>query len=76
MSRPLLYLHLQRLENAGLVSGKLELSADGKAMKFYEVVPFELHLTPQLIVETVSTLTLKKSDEAAPDLDAEKEDRK
>ena len=39
MSRPLLHLHLQRLEGAGLVKGTLELSPDGKAMKFYEVPP-------------------------------------
>ena len=32
-SRPLLYMHLDRLEKAGLVTGQLELSDDGKAMK-------------------------------------------
>jgi len=46
MSRPLLHLHLQRLEAAGLVVGKLELSADGKAMKYFEVAPFSIVLTP------------------------------
>src|SRR5215203_3714844 len=34
MSRPLVHLHLNRLEAAGLVQGQLELSSDGKAMKF------------------------------------------
>ena len=29
----LLYMHLDRLEKAGLVTGQLELSDDGKAMK-------------------------------------------
>ena len=33
ISRPLLHMHLQRLEAAGLVVGNLELSDDGKAMK-------------------------------------------
>src|ERR687895_579335 len=45
MSRPLLHMHLQRLEAAGLVSGTLELSEDGKAMKYYEVAEFDLRLT-------------------------------
>ena len=34
MSRPLLYMHLDKLEKAGLVAGRLELSVDGKAMKY------------------------------------------
>ena len=57
MSRPLLHLHLQRLEAAGLVVGHLELSGDGKAMKFYEVAPFAFHLTPARIAAAVRTLT-------------------
>ena len=46
LSRPLVHMHLQKLEAAGLVHGTLELSDDGKAMKFFDVVPFELRLTP------------------------------
>lgn len=53
ISRPLLYMHLDRLEKAGLVAGQLELSEDGKAMKYYELVPFELQLSAQLITEAV-----------------------
>src|SRR4051812_39085527 len=59
MSRPLLYLHLQKLEAAGLVGGSLELSADGKAMKFFVVSPFLLRLTPESIAEAVRTLTVE-----------------
>ncbi|MFI9259239.1 ArsR/SmtB family transcription factor [Streptomyces sioyaensis] len=44
MSRPLLYMHLDRLEKAGLVAGRLELSEDGKALKYFELTPFELKL--------------------------------
>ncbi|MFF3542449.1 ArsR/SmtB family transcription factor [Streptomyces platensis] len=44
MSRPLLYMHLDRLEKAGLVVGRLELSEDGKALKYFELTPFELKL--------------------------------
>jgi predicted transcriptional regulator len=57
ISRPLLYLHLRQLEAAGLVKGTLELSADGKAMKYFEVAPFALELTPAAIAEAVKTLT-------------------
>ncbi|HSI96912.1 MAG TPA: winged helix-turn-helix domain-containing protein [Gaiellaceae bacterium] len=56
LSRPLAYMHLQRLEAAGLVSGRLELSDDGRAMKFFELTPFAIHLTPELIVNAVRTL--------------------
>jgi DNA-binding transcriptional ArsR family regulator len=56
LSRPLVHMHLQRLEAAGLVKGHLELSDDGKAMKFFEVTPFAIDLTPELVVEAASTL--------------------
>ncbi len=57
MSRPLLHMHVQRLEAAGLVRGHHEVSADGKAMRYLEVVPFALTLTPHAIAEAVATLT-------------------
>ena len=53
MSRPLLYMHLDRLEKAGLVSGQLELSDDGKAMKYFELAPFDIRLTAEAITEAV-----------------------
>ena len=49
ISRPLLIMHLKKLEDAGLVRSKLELSGDGKAMRYYEVVNFDIRLTPELI---------------------------
>ena len=57
LSRPLVHMHLQRLEAAGLVTGQLELSEEGKAMKFCEVEPFDLHLTPAAIAAAATTLT-------------------
>jgi ArsR family transcriptional regulator len=57
VSRPLVHLHLQRLEAAGLIVGTLELSEDGKAMKYYEVVDFDLHLTAAALAEVARTLT-------------------
>ena len=59
-SRPLLHMHLQRLEAAGLVSGTLELSEEGKAMKYYEVTEFALELTPAAIAQAAKTLTDRK----------------
>jgi DNA-binding transcriptional ArsR family regulator len=57
ISRPLLHLHLQKLEEAGLVSSKLELSADGKALNYFEVTAFAIELTPAAIVKAVKSLT-------------------
>jgi predicted transcriptional regulator len=75
MSRPLLYMHLQRLENAGLVSSKLELSADGKAMNYYQLTPFELYLTSERIAAAVKTLTDKEPDSIVSDVHKGKEDK-
>lgn len=50
MSRPLLYMHLDRLEKAGMVQGNLELSQDGKAMKYFELAPFELRINAETVI--------------------------
>jgi predicted transcriptional regulator len=65
ISRALLQVHLRKLEAAGLVSAAIEVSEDGKAMKFYEVTPFALRLTPDTIMVAARTLG------ANSDLDAE-----
>jgi predicted transcriptional regulator len=57
ISRALLQVHLRKLEAAGLVSPVIEVSEDGKAMKFYEVTPFTLQLTPKTIALAAQTLT-------------------
>jgi predicted transcriptional regulator len=57
MSRPLLHMHLQRLEAAGLITGTLELSEDGKAMKYFDVGPFEITLTLERIVALAPTIS-------------------
>lgn len=64
ISRALLQVHLRKLEAAGLVSASIEVSADGKAMKFYEVVPFQLNLTPQMIEIAARTLSTDSELEA------------
>ena len=53
LSRPLLYLHLEKLETAGFVSSKLELASDGKAMKYYELRDFDVRITPASIVKAL-----------------------
>ncbi len=62
ISRPLLHLHLQKLEEAGLVTSRLELSADGKALNYFEVSEFALALTPAAIAQAAHTLS-NKSDQ-------------
>jgi ArsR family transcriptional regulator len=59
ISRPLLYLHLQKLEDANLITGHHEVSESGKAMKFYELNPFSITLDKELIAELASSLTMK-----------------
>ncbi|MCM1567380.1 MAG: winged helix-turn-helix domain-containing protein [Dehalobacter sp.] len=76
ISRPLLYMHLKRLENAGLVTSKMELSEDGKAMNYYEITPFVLQLSPESIVEAVKTLSIKRPDGTEPESKNEKGDNK
>ncbi len=57
ISRPLLHLHLRKLEDAGLVTSQLELSTDGKALNYFDITPFNLILTPSSIADAVQTLT-------------------
>lgn len=63
MNRPLLHMHLRRLERAGLVESSLELSPAGKAMRFYSVVPFDIHLTP----DSVAAAALETGDASERD---------
>src|ERR1700733_6268911 len=65
ISRALLQVHLRKLQAAKLVSAVIEVSEDGKAMKFYEVTPFALQLTPHTIMAAARTL------HANSDVDAE-----
>jgi DNA-binding transcriptional ArsR family regulator len=57
ISRALLQVHLKKLEKAGLVTAHLELSDDGKALKYYEAAPFSLHLTPDVVAVAATTLS-------------------
>ena len=57
MSRPLLHMHLLRLQAAGLVKGELELSKDGRAVKYFEVTPFAISLTPAVLAAAAESLS-------------------
>src|SRR3954454_800179 len=56
ISRPLLHMHLQRLEAARLVVGSLELAEDGRGMNYFEVAAFDLHLTAESLPHAAATL--------------------
>lgn len=62
ISRPLLQLHLRKLEEAGLVSSAFELS-DGKSLRFYAVAPFSFCLTPKTIAAAAATITVERKEE-------------
>lgn len=64
ISRPLLYLHLQKLESAGLVEGTLELSDEGKAMKYYAVNSFAISLTPDAIANAARSIEREHKNES------------
>jgi DNA-binding transcriptional ArsR family regulator len=57
MSRALLQVHLRRLGAAKLVSSTVELARDGKAMKYYDVMPFAFWLTPAAVARAEESLS-------------------
>ena len=57
MNRPLLYMHLQKLEAAGLVTGELVTAADGSAVKYVEAVPFTVALDLDAIALAAQSLS-------------------
>lgn len=63
ISRPLLHMHLQRLEAAGVVTGNLELSGDGKAMKYFEVTGFDVRLTATTLADAAATITQARKEQ-------------
>ncbi|KAB2336606.1 winged helix-turn-helix transcriptional regulator [Cytobacillus depressus] len=60
ISRPLLYLHLQKLEEVELIKGHHEISETGKAMKYYELNSFNIVLNEQIIADLAENLSIKK----------------
>jgi predicted transcriptional regulator len=60
ISRPLLYLHLQKLEEAKLVTSDMEILESGKAAKYYMLNSFQIELNEQMIHDLTKTLSIKK----------------
>lgn len=63
ISRPLLYMHLKKLEAAGIIKGHHEISESGKATKYFELNQFEIYLTPELLTELSKTIPISESNE-------------
>lgn len=61
ISRPLLNLHLQKLEAAGLVVSDFEVSDDGKALRYFSVADFNLVLDAAKIAGLAETLTIQST---------------
>jgi DNA-binding transcriptional ArsR family regulator len=57
ISRPLVHLHLARLEEAGLVTGHHEVSDDGKAMRMVEVADFGFRIDPASLAAWATTIS-------------------
>ena len=63
LSRPLLQLHLRKLEEAGLVTSHLAQGDDGKLLNWYEAADFALVLDPQGIAQAARTLSTPRTDD-------------
>lgn len=59
ISRPLLYMHLKKLETARLVASAMELSESGKAMKYYALEEFKLQVTKELLKELAAGIVIE-----------------
>ena len=60
ISRPLLYLHLKKLEEANIVSSAMEILESGKAVKYYLLNSFHFEMNEKIIHELAPTLPMKK----------------
>ncbi|MFG1840467.1 ArsR/SmtB family transcription factor [Micromonospora sp. NPDC049175] len=57
MNRPLLYMHLQKLEAADLVTGELVTAPDGSSVKYFQATPFTVSLDLAAVALAAQTLT-------------------
>ena len=63
VSRPVLHVHLARLQEAELVTSSLRFSDDGKALRHFELEPFDIRLTPEVIAESIGSPALQQASE-------------
>jgi hypothetical protein len=57
VSRPVLHVHLAKRQDAGLVTSGLRFSDDGKSLRHFELQPFDIRLTPEIIADSIDPLT-------------------
>jgi len=67
ISRPLLYMHLRKLEDAGLVEGSAEISPSGKATKFFQCTDFHVELDMRMIAAIAGTIPIDNVKKNSPD---------
>jgi ArsR family transcriptional regulator len=54
ISRALAKVHLKKLERAGLVKSRVVvIEGEAKALRYYKLLDFEIHVTPQTLKEEV-----------------------
>lgn len=62
ISRPLLYMHLKKLEEARLVTSTMEVSESGKAMKYYTLEKFEINITIELLNQLSKDILIENTE--------------
>ena len=63
ISRPLLCMHLNKLEDADLVEGHAEISPSGKANKFFKARNYRILVDPAFIKALSATIPLPEREE-------------
>jgi ArsR family transcriptional regulator len=58
ISRALLYMHLKKLEAAGLIAGYAEISPSGKATKYFEALVFEISISTELLINLSENIVI------------------
>ena len=54
INRALAKVHLKKLERAGLVKSRVELlEGEAKALRYYKLQDFSVHLSPQILRQEV-----------------------
>lgn len=54
VSRALAKIHLKKLEKAGIVKSRIETAeGEAKALRYYKLLPFDIHVSPQMLQKEV-----------------------
>lgn len=50
-------MHLKKLEKAGIVKSRIVLAeGEAKALRYYELKPFDIHVSPQILKREVENI--------------------